>query len=151
MKKIFLGLSLILSVSAMTVKAQSLAPTAAKQPATASAAAPAISVTEKDGVYDFGTIPQGTPVTHNFTLKNTGKTPLVLSNVGVTCGCTTPEWPKEPIGPSETSSIKVRFDTKNKSGPQVKTITVYANTEPAYSELRLRGIVNAVPKPEVKN
>ncbi|KQS33570.1 DUF1573 domain-containing protein [Dyadobacter sp. Leaf189] len=98
--------------------------------------------------YDFGTIQEGAIVEHEFKFKNEGEYPLILNNISSSCGCTTPEWPKEPIGPNQTSSIKVRFDSKNKSGPQVKTITVYANTEPAYSELRLKGIVNAAPKPQ---
>ena len=97
--------------------------------------------------FDFGTIQEGAVVEHNFKFKNEGEYPLILSNISSSCGCTTPEWPKEPIGPNETSSIKVRFDSKNKVGPQVKTITVYANTEPANTELRLKGIVNAAPKP----
>ncbi|QRR01825.1 DUF1573 domain-containing protein [Dyadobacter sandarakinus] len=100
--------------------------------------------------YDFGTITEGKVVEHDFRFRNDGEYPLILSNITSSCGCTTPEWPKEPIGPNQTSTIKVRFDSKNKSGPQVKTITVYANTEPAYSELRLRGIVNAAAKTESK-
>jgi len=100
--------------------------------------------------FDFGTIKEGEIVEHTFNFKNDGVYPLILNNITSSCGCTTPEWPKEPIGPNEKSSIKVRFDSKNKSGPQVKTITVYANTEPAYSELRLRGIVTALPKPEAE-
>jgi len=96
--------------------------------------------------YDFGTIKEGEVIEHDFKFRNDGEYPLILNNITTSCGCTTPEWPKEPIGPKQTSSIKVRFDSKHKSGPQVKTITVYANTEPEYSELRLRGIVNAVPE-----
>ena len=93
--------------------------------------------------YDFGTIREGAVVEHDFKFRNDGAYPLILNNISSSCGCTTPEWPKEPIGPDKTASIKVRFDSKNKSGPQVKTITVYANTEPANIELRLKGIVNA--------
>ncbi|WP_025762207.1 DUF1573 domain-containing protein [Dyadobacter tibetensis] len=96
--------------------------------------------------YDFGTVTEGEVVEHTFQFRNDGEFPLILNNITSSCGCTTPEWPKEPIGPQETSSIKVRFDTKNKTGPQVKTITVYANTEPAYAELKLRGVVNAAEK-----
>jgi hypothetical protein len=99
--------------------------------------------------YDFGTIREGAIVEHDFKFKNEGEYPLILNNISSSCGCTTPEWPKEPIGPNQTASIKVRFDSKHKSGPQVKTVTVYANTEPAYTELRLKGIVNAAE--EVKN
>lgn len=97
--------------------------------------------------YEFGTVEEGAIVEHSFRFRNDGEYPLILNNISSSCGCTTPEWPKDPIGPKQTSSIKVRFDTKHKAGPQVKTITVYANTEPAYSELRLKGIVNAAPKP----
>ena len=99
--------------------------------------------------FDFGTIQEGAIVEHTFKFRNDGQYPLILNNITSSCGCTTPEWPKEPIEPKATSNIKVRFDSKNKSGPQVKTITVYANTEPAYSELRLKGIVNSAPKQEV--
>ncbi len=95
--------------------------------------------------YDFGTIQEGDVVEHTFNFKNDGELPLIINNITSSCGCTTPEWPREPIDPAQTSSIKVRFDSKNKSGPQVKTITVYANTDPAYSEIKLRGIVNTEP------
>ncbi|WP_353721569.1 DUF1573 domain-containing protein [Dyadobacter sp. 676] len=99
--------------------------------------------------YDFGTIQEGAIVEHEFKFRNDGEYPLILNNISSSCGCTTPEWPKDPIEPNQTSSIKVRFDSKHKVGPQVKTITVYANTEPAYTELRLKGIVNAAPQPAV--
>ncbi len=95
--------------------------------------------------FDFGTISEGDIVEHTFNFRNEGEFPLIINNITSSCGCTTPEWPREPIDPKASSSIKVRFDTKNKTGPQVKTITVYANTEPANSELKLRGIVNAAP------
>ncbi|REA56710.1 DUF1573 domain-containing protein [Dyadobacter luteus] len=96
--------------------------------------------------FDFGTIQEGEVVEHTFNFRNDGEYPLILSNITSSCGCTTPEWPKEPINSGATSNVKVRFDSRNKVGPQVKTITVYANTEPAYTELRLRGIVKAAPK-----
>lgn len=98
--------------------------------------------------YNFNTIEEGAVVEHEFKFRNDGEYPLILNNITSSCGCTTPEWPKEPIESKQTSSIKVRFDSKNKSGAQVKTITVYANTEPAYTELRLRGFVNAAAKPD---
>jgi hypothetical protein len=96
--------------------------------------------------YDFGTIQEGAIVEHEFKFRNDGEYPLILNNISSSCGCTTPEWPKDPIGPGKTSSVKVRFDSKHKAGPQVKTITVYANTDPANTELRLKGIVNAAPQ-----
>ncbi len=93
--------------------------------------------------YVFGVIPEGDVVEHAFRFKNEGEFPLIINNVTASCGCTIPEWPRDPIAPNEESSILVRFNSKGKPGPQVKTITVYANTMPAYSELRLQGIVNA--------
>ncbi len=96
-------------------------------------------------IYQFGEIKEGDIVEHAFRFKNGGRFPLIINNVTASCGCTIPEWPREPIAPNEESEIKVRFNSKGKPGQQVKTITVYANTEPAYSELRLQGIVAAAP------
>ncbi|HEV7348669.1 DUF1573 domain-containing protein [Telluribacter sp.] len=91
--------------------------------------------------FDFGTIKEGDIVEKKFRFRNEGEFPLIINNVTASCGCTIPEWPREPIAPNEEASILVRFNTKGKPGPQVKTVTVYANTEPALSELRLQGIV----------
>jgi hypothetical protein len=99
--------------------------------------------------YDFGTVNEGQVVEHTFRFRNDGVYPLIINNITSSCGCTTPEWPRDPVVANATSSIKVRFDSKNRTGPQAKTITVYANTEPANYDLRLKGIVNAVPKPAV--
>jgi hypothetical protein len=91
--------------------------------------------------YDFGTIKEGEIVEKKFTFRNKGQFPLIINNVTASCGCTIPEWPREPIAPDAESSIVVRFNSKGKPGPQVKTVTVFANTEPAISELRLQGLV----------
>jgi hypothetical protein len=95
--------------------------------------------------YEFGMVNEGEIVEHSFKFKNEGEFPLIINNVTASCGCTIPEWPRDPIAPNEESSILVRFNSKGKPGPQVKTITVYANTMPAYSELRLQGIVKSSP------
>ena len=60
--------------------------------------------------HDFGTIAQGTPVSYEFKFKNTGNQPLVISNVVASCGCTTPEYSKEPIAPGGTSKLKVGYN-----------------------------------------
>ena len=95
--------------------------------------------------YQFGQIKEGDVVEHEFRFKNGGQFPLIINNVTASCGCTIPEWPREPIAPNQESAIKVHFNSKGKPGQQVKTITVYANTQPAYSELRLQGVVTAAP------
>lgn len=98
--------------------------------------------------YDFGNINEGDVVEHTFNFRNDGVYPLIINNITSSCGCTTPEWPKDAVASKTVSSIKVRFDTKHKAGPQAKTITVYANTEPSNHDLQLKGMVTAAPKPE---
>ena len=77
--------------------------------------------------YDFGTIKQGKKVMHVFTFKNTGKNDLIISRAIGSCGCTVPEFPKEPILPGKLASIKVFFNSTGKKGDQHKTVSVYAN------------------------
>lgn len=77
--------------------------------------------------FDFGTINQGDKVNHFFTFKNTGKQDLIISRAVGSCGCTVPEFPKEPIAPGKTGVMKVSFNSKGKSGKQHKTVSVYAN------------------------
>lgn len=60
--------------------------------------------------YDFGKIKQGIPVTTYFEVTNTSDRPLVIESATATCGCTTPEYPKEPIAPKATAKIKVGYN-----------------------------------------
>src|SRR5690554_2152117 len=73
--------------------------------------------------HDYGTISQFADGTCEFTFKNTGNEPLVISNAKGSCGCTVPSWPREPIAPGQTGSIKVKYDTK-KAGIIGKTVTI---------------------------
>ena len=93
--------------------------------------------------HDFGKIKQGVPVTHEFKFTNKGKVPLVITNGSSTCGCTVPEWPKEAIKPGGKGTIKVKFDSQGKAGPQAKPITIVANTYPSKNMLELVGVVGA--------
>ena len=96
-------------------------------------------------VHDYGTIEYGANGECEFKFTNTGKEPLLLSNVRSSCGCTVPEWPKEPIMPGQTSAIKVRYNT-SRVGTINKTITVTSNaTEPTVT-LSIRGYVNNKPE-----
>lgn len=92
-------------------------------------------------VHDFGTVDEGAIVTHNFAFTNTGKTPLIIGHARSTCGCTIPEWPKEPIAPGEGGVIEVRFDTKNKYDHQEKKVTITANTYPSDNVVMVKGVV----------
>ncbi len=101
---------------------------------------------KESGVYDFGTLTEGDTVEHTFAFTNTGSMPLIINNITASCGCTTPEWPHEPVAPGETSAIRVRFNSKNKRGEQHKTVTIYANTEPVTTELEFKALVGRPAK-----
>lgn len=91
--------------------------------------------------YDFGEIQEGTKVTHVYTFTNTGDEPLILSEARGSCGCTVPQWPRDPIFPGETASLTVEFNSKNKSGKRNQKVTITANTNPPQSFLYLLGTV----------
>ena len=87
--------------------------------------------------HDFGNIKQGDIVEHVFKFKNTGNAPLVIKQVDVTCGCTTPEWPKEPIAPGKSGTIKAVFNSAGKMGQQNKVITVQSNAVNAPTQVTI--------------
>jgi len=80
----------------------------------------------KETGYSFGKIPQGRPVIHVFEFVNNGKEPLLLENVQASCGCTTPEWSREPIAPGATATIKVGYNAYAE-GQFNKTVTIFYN------------------------
>ncbi len=94
-----------------------------------------------DSSYNFGKVTDGEIVEYNYRFKNTGTKPLIVTNVGASCGCTVPEKPEQPIQPGETGFIKVKFDSKGRVGNAHKTVTVSSNAEPAFPELLLTGEV----------
>lgn len=94
--------------------------------------------------YDFGDVKEAGKVGHDFKFVNKGKAPVIISDVKASCGCTTPTWPKEPIMPGQTATIKAEFDTENRPGIFNKTITITANTEPSNTVLTING--NVIPK-----
>ena len=92
--------------------------------------------------HNFGTIAeQGGRVSHVFSFKNTGTLPLILTNVRAGCGCTTPEWSREPVAPGASGSIKVSFDPRNRPGMFTKSITVNSNESTHVVSLTIRGKV----------
>ena len=88
--------------------------------------------------FDFGKITQGEIVSHAFTFKNTGKNNLIISGASGSCGCTVPQWPKEPVKVGEENKINVVFSSEGKSGYQEKTITIVTNCEPATRILKIK-------------
>lgn len=99
---------------------------------------PSIEFSQKES--EFRVIEQGGDGIFEFLFTNTGTDPLILSNVRSSCGCTVPEWPREPIKPGESSSIKARYDTR-RIGQFSKSITVYSNATETPIVLRIKGKV----------
>ena len=79
--------------------------------------------------HDFGTIKEGDIVETVFLFTNTGKSELIISSAKGSCGCTVPEWPKEPILPGEKGEIKVKFNSDRKPNKQQKQVTLVTNTD----------------------
>ena len=90
--------------------------------------------------HDFGTMEQGSDVSCEFIYKNTGKVPLIINNVRKSCGCTTPEWSKEPLGKRKKGTIGVKYDS-NRMGHFRKTITVYSNAENSPVVISIQGSI----------
>jgi len=97
--------------------------------------------------HDFGKIKQDHPVEYTFNFKNTGTEPLVISEARGSCGCTVPEYSKEPVAVGESGKITVSFDPKGKSGVQRKTVTITANTNPARTTINIVSDVEAPAAP----
>lgn len=99
-------------------------------------------ISVEESAFDFGVIKEANgKVSHTFTVENTGDMPLVITRVIASCGCTTPQWPKQPIPPKEKVEIKVTFDPAGRPGEFVKTISVYSNGKTGSYVLAIRGKV----------
>jgi hypothetical protein len=110
----------------------------------------AAKISFKEESYYFGDIPEGPPVTHEFKFTNTGKEPLILSNVRASCGCTTPSWPKEPILPGKEGSIMVTYSTQGRPGTFSKVITITSNADNPNKVIDIKGdVVKADPEKSV--
>ncbi len=91
--------------------------------------------------FDFGTINSGEQVKTSYKFKNSGDADLIISQVKASCGCTSPEYPKDPIKPGDEGSIDVTFNSTGIAGQVVKDITILANTSPTTKVLTLSGEV----------
>jgi len=98
-------------------------------------------MTLKDTLFDFGTVNEGDIITREFFFTNTGTAPLLITEAKSTCGCTIPEWPKETIAPDSSGVILVKFNTTNRTGAQLKEVSIFANTLPNRQVIKLSGRV----------
>jgi hypothetical protein len=135
MKK--LVLSLIAVASFATVSVAQTAPAAS--PANPNAA----DFKFEREVHDFGTIKEGVQAEYVFKFTNTGKEPLVITNVQASCGCTTPKWTKEPVKPGESGSVTAIYNSKGRPGNFNKAVTITSNAKTAQKVLFIKGNVEA--------
>lgn len=107
-------------------------PSTVTEPTVETAVAAATTILTVDRMeHDFGKIPDTAPVETSFVITNDGDEPLLITNAQGSCGCTVPEYPKDPIPPGESRDMKVSFNPTGKEGVNNKTVTITANTEPA--------------------
>jgi len=100
-----------------------------------------IAFSETD--YNFGDIKKGEKVEHVYEVTNTGTNPLIISNVKPGCGCTVPDYTKEPILPGQKGKITLHFDSANFDGSVYKAADVYMNVEKA--PVKLNFSANILP------
>ncbi|HDJ33677.1 MAG TPA: DUF1573 domain-containing protein [Bacteroidetes bacterium] len=100
------------------------------------------SITFTKRIHDFGKIQEADgAVSYSFEFTNTGNTPLVITRVVASCGCTTPEWTRQPVPPGQKGYVKVTFNPRNRPGQFAKTITVMTNGVQPNAVLRVQGEV----------
>lgn len=130
MKKIVTTLALIMLT--FTLSAQEIPATPADPNAP--------QITFESEVIDYGKIDLKADGVRVFKFTNTGKSPLIISNIRSSCGCTVPKAPEDPILPGEDGTIEVKYDT-NRAGGFSKMITVTSNADVPVKRIRIKGIV----------
>jgi len=95
--------------------------------------------------FDFGQIDKNSEGIGNLKFYNTGKSPLIITNIASTCGCTVPSWPKEPVMPGDSGIINVIYDTR-RVGTINKQITISSNASEPDVIVRISGNVLDIPE-----
>ncbi len=98
---------------------------------------------------DYGKINQGADGKRVFEFTNVGKSPLIITSIKASCGCTVPKKPEKPIMPGETGKIEVSYDTK-RTGGFSKAITIFSNAKTPRKMIKIKGYVQKVGAPEKK-
>ena len=148
MKKIMLGVSALCMVAFMSCKEDATAKIKSENVAEAAQrdanSGNFASVSFEETEHDFGTIKDGTPVETVFKYTNTGSSPLVVSDIKSTCGCTVPtDWTKQ-VAPGETGQFTVKFNGQG-NGAVNKSITLTTNTEKGSETVKIKAMVEADP------
>ena len=138
MKKAILTFGMMfLALMAFDVNAQATAAPAAKAIQVGGA-----EISFEKEVHDYGVMEQNGNGQCEFVFTNTGTEPLLITNARGSCGCTVPDWPREPIAPGASSAIKVKYDTK-RIGLINKSVTITSNAETSTKIIRIKGEVKA--------
>lgn len=98
----------------------------------------------------FEKVRAGEVLSFDYVFENTGVQPLIITNIKVSCGCTKPQWPKEPVKPGEKDTIHVKFNTSGKIGWQDRILEVHSNTQGSPFKLRFKGMVDNSTKLQKK-
>jgi hypothetical protein len=134
MKKLILAVAVVFAASTLSI---------AQSKTTDTKPSSVVMKFEKEE-HDFGTIRQGDKVEYEFVFENTGNEPLIISQAQGSCGCTVPEYPKNPMKKGEKGVIKVTFDSAGKMGWQDKTITLTTNAPDSPKVLHIKGTIEQV-------
>ena len=138
MKKVILTFGMmLLAVMAFEVNAQ-----ATTAPTSLAIQIGGAEISIEKEVHDYGVMEQNGNGQCEFVFTNTGTEPLLITNARGSCGCTVPEWPREPIAPGASSAIKVKYDTK-RIGLINKSVTITSNGETSTKIIRIKGEVKA--------
>ena len=105
---------------------------------------PPTAVAFAETAHDFGTIKQDSKNTKVFKFTNTGDKPLLIESARGSCGCTVPNYPKQPIPPGQEGEIEVVYSPGKQKGQQTKSVTIIANTEPRTTVLQIKANVEEV-------
>ena len=128
------------STSGDSVSASAMEPTV---PAAPVSNEPSTNIALSESNFDFGDIKKGDKVHHVYEITNTGTNPLIISEVKPGCGCTAPEYTKEPIMPGQKGKITLSFDSSNFENTVQKYADVYANVDK--SPIKLTFTANVKP------
>lgn len=131
------------AIASLSMSAQTEAPATTEEENNPNA--PVISF--DTSVVDYGTINKGDEPLRIVTFKNTGKSPLVITNCQGSCGCTVPKCPKDPIMPGQEGTLEIRYDTK-RVGNFNKTVTIKSNASNDTVYLKVKGVVKDVKTPD---
>lgn len=137
MKQFKIVLSLLISIAVFNVQAQISSDTPVKK---------TTEITFEESVHDFGDINEGDVVEATFKYTNTGNSPLYITKIKASCGCTIPSnWSREALQPGETGSFLVKFNSKNKPNRQSKRISILCNSAKGNEYVTIKAQVTPDP------